>query len=343
MDQKLNWGILSTGRIARWFATALATSRRGRLVAVGSRTADAATKFAADYGGIRAHASYEALLADPAVQVVYIGTPHDAHADLCVQAARAGKHILCEKPLALSRNQAERAVRAARENGVFLMEAFMYRCHPQTAKLAELVRSGAIGELRLISAVFCFNRPVNPALRLYNRALGGGAVLDIGCYPASIARLVAGAAIGQPFAEPVEFHGTGRLHPAAQVDEQAAATLKFPGGAIAQLACGTTTAKEIAVRVYGTDGILHLPVPFHPGSAAEGPGRIILQRTGAPAEEIACGPIADLYTIEADTVGEAIARGNRECAAMSHADSLGNMAVLDAWRAAIGLRYDRED
>ena len=155
--------------------------------------------------------------------------------------------------------------------------------------------------------------------------------------------LVAGAAIGQPFAEPVEFHGTGRLHPAAQVDEQAAATLKFPGGAIAQLACGTTTAKEIAVRVYGTDGILHLPVPFHPGSAAEGPGRIILQRTGAPAEEIACGPIADLYTIEADTVGEAIARGNRECAAMSHADSLGNMAVLDAWRAAIGLRYDRED
>jgi predicted dehydrogenase len=343
MNRPLNWGILSTGRIAGWFATALASSRTGRLVAVGSRTGEAAAKFAANYGGIRAHASYEALLDDPEVDVVYIGTPHDSHADLCVRAARAGKHILCEKPLALSRAQAERAVAAAREHGVFLMEAFMYRCHPQTAKLAELVRGGAIGELRLISAVFCFNRPVNPALRLYNRALGGGAILDIGCYPVSIARWVAGAAVGRTFAEPVEFYGTGRIHPVAQVDEQAAATLKFPGGALAQLACGTTTAKEIAVRVYGTEGIIQLPVPFHPGNPAEGPGRILIHRPGAAVEEIACGPAADLYTIEADTVGDAIARGERESAAMSLADSLGNMAVLDQWRAAVGLRYENED
>lgn len=339
---KLRWGILSTGRIAKWFATALATSRTGRLVAVGSRTGDAAAKFAADHPGIRAHASYDALLADPEVQVIYIGTPHDSHADLCIRAARAGKHILCEKPLALSRAQAERAVTAAREHGVFLMEAFMYRCHPQTAKLAELVCTGAIGELRLISAVFCFNRPVDPALRLYNRALGGGAILDIGCYPVSIARLVAGAAQGRAFADPVEFHGTGRVHPVAKVDEQAAATLKFPGGALAQLSCGTTTAKEITVRVHGTDGILHLPAPFHPGTGPEGPGRIILQRTGAAAEEIAVNPGGDLYAIEADVVGDAIARGEKESTAMSLADSLGNMAVLDQWRAAVGVEYDGE-
>lgn len=336
MTDKLNWGILSTGRIARVFATALATSRTGRLVAVGSRTAGAAGKFAADFGGITAHASYEALLADPAVSAVYIGTPHDSHAELCVRAAQAGKHILCEKPLAL--NHAE----AAREHKVFLMEAFMYRCHPQTAKLAELVRGGAVGELRLISAVFCFNRPVDPKLRLYNRALGGGAILDIGCYPASIARLVAGAARGLPFAEPVEFHGTGRIHPVARVDEQAAATLKFPGGALAQLACGTTTAKELAVRVYGTDGIISVPAPFHPGNPAEGPARIFVQRTGATAEEIACGEAADLYAIEADTVGDAIARGELEAAAMSHADTLGNMALLDRWRAVVGMKYAGE-
>lgn len=183
---------------------------------------------------------------------------------------------------------------------------------------------------------------MNPALRLYNRSLGGGAILDIGCYPVSVARLVAGAAQGQPFAEPAEFHGTGRIHPVAQVDEQAAATLKFPGGALAQLACGTTTAKEIAVRVYGTEGIIQLPVPFHPGNEVEGPGRIIVQRTGAADEEIACGPVANLYAIEADTVGEAIARGERESAAMSLADSLGNMAVLDRWRAAVGVSYDHE-
>lgn len=342
MTARLNWGILSTGRIARVFATALATSRTGRLVAVGSRTADAAEKFAADFGGIRAHADYDSLLADPAVQAVYIATPHDSHADLCVAAARAGKHILCEKPLALSRRQAERAIAAAREHRVFLMEAFMYRCHAQTARLAELVRSGTIGELRLISAHFFFNRPVNPALRLYNRALGGGAILDIGCYPASIARWIAGAAEGRTVAEPVEFHATGRLHPVAQVDEQAAATMKFPGGAIAQLACGTTTNKEIAVRVYGTEGSLFLPAPFHPGSPIEGPGRIVLQRAGAPAEEIACGPVADLYAIEADAVGDAIAKGDREAAVMTHADSLGNLALLDRWRAAVGVSYDCE-
>lgn len=342
MTAKLNWGILSTGRIARMFATALATSRTGRLVAVGSRTAEAARKFAADFGGITAHSSYEALLADPAVQVVYIGTPHDSHAELCLRAAQAGKHILCEKPLALNHADAARAVAAARQHKVFLMEAFMYRCHPQTAKLAELVRGGAVGELRLISAVFCFNRPVNPALRLYNRSLGGGAILDIGCYPVSIARLVAGAAGGKAFAEPVEFHGTGRIHPVAQVDEQAAATLKFPGGTLAQLTCGTTTAKELSVRIHGTEGIISLPVPFHPGNLAEGPARIIIQRPDQAPEEIQCGPAADLYTIEADTVGDAIAHGELEAAAMSHADSLGNMAVLDRWRAAVGMRYDGE-
>jgi predicted dehydrogenase len=341
-NNKLNWGVLSTGRIARVFAAALATSRTGRLVAVGSRTAEAAGKFAADFGGITAHASYEALLADPAVQAVYIATPHDSHADLCVKAAQAGKHILCEKPLALSRRQAERAVAAARKHGVFLMEAFMYRCHPQTAKLAELVRGGAIGELRLISAVFCFNRPVDPNMRLYNRDLGGGAILDIGCYPASIARLVAGAAEGRAFAEPVEFHATGRIHPLAQVDEQAAATLRFAGGTIAQLTCGTTTAKEITVRIYGTEGIIQVPVPFHPGSPVEGPARLILQKTGAAPEEITCGPATDLYTIEADAVGDAVTRGARESPAMSLEDSLGNMALLDKWRAAVGVRYDGE-
>ncbi len=342
MTDKLTWGILSTGRIARMFATALAASRTGRLVAVGSRTAEAAGKFAADFGGITAHASYGALLADPAVSAVYIGTPHDSHAELCVRAAQAGKHILCEKPLALNHADAARAVAAARRHRVFLMEAFMYRCHPQTAKLAELVRSGAVGELRLITAVFCFNRPVDPKLRLYNRALGGGAILDIGCYPASIARLIAGAGEGKPFAEPVEFHGTGRIHPVAQVDEQAAATLKFPGGALAQLTCGTTTAKELSVRIHGTEGIISLPAPFHPGTDMEGPGRIIVQRTGAAAEEIICNADAGLYTLEADTVGDAVARGELEAAAMSHADSLGNMALLDRWRAAVGMKYDGE-
>jgi predicted dehydrogenase len=343
MTDKLNWGIISTGRIAKVFAAALAASRTGRLVAVGSRSRAAADKFAAEWGGIRAHATYEALLADPEVAAVYIGTPHDSHVALIIAAAEAGKHVLCEKPLALNHADAARAVAAARRHRVFLMEAFMYRCHPQTAKLAELVRTGVIGELRMISAVFSFNRPVDPALRLFNRALGGGGILDIGCYPMSIARLVAGAATGRPFAEPEQLAGAGRIHPVAQVDEYAAATLRFPGGIVAQLACGITAMREISVRVYGTDGMIQLPVPFHPGAAREGPGRILVHRPDAPApEEIVCPAPAELFTLEADTVGDAIARGERESAAMSHADTLGNLAALDAWRAAIGLRYDGE-
>lgn len=343
MSDQLRWGIISTGRIAKQFATALATSRTGRLVAVGSRTREAGEAFAREFGGIRAHASYTALLADPEVQAVYIGTPHDTHAELSVLAARAGKHVLCEKPLALNRADAARAIAAAREAGVFLMEAFMYRCHPQTAKLAELVRSGAIGEVKFLSSVFCFNRAVDLRSRLFNRSLGGGAILDIGCYPVSIARLVAGAIEGQPFAEPVEFWATGRIHPEARVDELAAATARFPSGMLAQLACGITTDREISVRVRGTLGTLELPEPFHPGGDAQRRARILLHRQDAKAEEISCPGPAALYTIEADTVGDAIARGAQQADAMSWDDSLGNLAVLDRWRAAIGLRYPGEE
>lgn len=342
MSDKLRWGIISTGRIAKMFAAALVTSRTGRLVAVGSRTREAGEAFAREFGGLRAHASYAALLADPEVQAVYIGTPHDTHAELSILAARAGKHVLCEKPLALNRADAARAIAAAREAGVFLMEAFMYRCHPQTAKFAELIRDGAIGEPKLLSAVFCFNRAVDLKSRLFDRALGGGAILDIGCYPVSVARLVAGALAGQPFAEPVEFLAQGRLHPVAQVDELAAATVRFPGGLIAQLACGITTDREISVRVRGTLGTLELPEPFHPDADVHRRARILLQRQDAKPEEISCSGSIGVYTLEADVVGDAIARGAQQADEMRWDDSLGNLAVLDRWRAALGLRYPGE-
>ena len=140
MGAHLRWGILGTGAIANTFATALPQSRTGRLVAVGSRTADSARKFAARHGDGRAHGSYDALLADPEVDAVYIATPHPQHAEWCIRAARAGKHILCEKPITLNHAEAMVVAEAAREAGVFLMEAFMYRCHPQTQRIVELIR-----------------------------------------------------------------------------------------------------------------------------------------------------------------------------------------------------------
>ncbi|MEK7766115.1 MAG: Gfo/Idh/MocA family oxidoreductase, partial [bacterium] len=156
MTGKLKWGILSTGRIAKTFANGLKTSKTGILMAVGSRTQAAAEAFGKEFGITRCHSSYEALLADSEVQAVYIATPHPGHAEWAIKAAEAGKHILCEKPLGLNYPEAMAIVDAAAEHDVFLMEAFMYRCHPQIAKLVELIKANAIGEVRVVQATFSF-------------------------------------------------------------------------------------------------------------------------------------------------------------------------------------------
>lgn len=343
MTKQLNWGILATGRIARTFATHLAHSSTGRLVAVASRTAAAAEKFAADFGGIRAHGSYDALLADPEVEVVYIATPHPSHLEWTLKAAAAGKHILCEKPIALNGVHTARMIEAAKQHGVFLMEAFMYRCHPQTAALVELVRGGSLGELRLIQVNLNLLRPFDAEHRLFNRTLGGGGILDLGCYPASFSRLLAGAAIGQAVAEPVEFKAVGRVHPQTQTDEYATAVAKFPGGVMAELSCGMTVRRDISARLFFTGGRVEIPAPFFPG-LEEHPAAFTVYREGAAAPEVVSRPGGPgLYAVEADTVAGAIARGERESSAMSHADTLGNMVVLDRWRAQLGVVYDGED
>ena len=342
MSAKLNWGILATGGIARKFATELPGSRTGRLVAVGSRTPAAAAKFAADFPGTRAHGSYEALLADPEVAAVYIANPHPGHLEWTLKAAAAGKHILCEKPLALNRADTQRMIDAARAHRVFLMEAFMYRCHPQTTRLAELVAGGAIGELRAIHANFTVPFKFDPAHRIFNKALGGGAILDLGCYPVSFSRRMAGAANGKTFAEPLSFHGSGRLNAATGADEFAAATVAYPGGITAQLSCSSCTPVEIRCRLLGSAGWIDVPSPFHPGEPNK-PAVIALHRPGGAApEKIEFANPQPLYAREADTVADAIARGELEAPAMTHADTLGNMAVLDAWRAAVGMRYAGE-
>ena len=236
----LSWGILSTGRIAGIFAKQLSRSKTGKLVAVGSRSLATADKFAAEHHVPHHYGSYEAVLTDPDVHAVYIATPHTLHADWCIKAARAGKHILCEKPLTLNHAEALPVIEAARKHGVFLMEAFMYRCHPQTAKLVDLLRKRIIGDVRVIHASFGFHRDFNPEARLFKNALGGGGILDIGCYPVSISRLVAGVAMGKPFAEPVEVKGCGHFTPTG-VDSWVVGSLKFPGDILAALAASAAT------------------------------------------------------------------------------------------------------
>lgn len=348
MVDTLRWGILGAGRIARTFAQGLAESRTGTLRAVGSRSAEKANAFGNEFklGAASRHGSYEALLADPDVDAVYIATPHPLHAEWTVKAAEAGKHILCEKPLTMNAAEATAVMEAARRHDVFLMEAFMYRCHPQTARIVELVKDGAIGDVRLIQATFSFHAGFDPDGRLFNNALGGGGILDVGCYPVSLARLVAGAAAGKDFLDPVNVVGCGHLGPTG-VDEWAAATLEFPGGIIAQVATGVALQQENVARVFGSDGWFLVHSPWG-GERGGGTTKITLHRKGngngnaKQPEEILTETDRQLFSFEADIVAEYIEARQAPSPAMTWADTLGNMKTLDRWRDAIGLVYDSE-
>ncbi len=343
-ENRIGWGILATGAIARAFAGGLRQSRTGELVAVGSRTQAAADEFATAFDVPTAHGTYEALLADPAVQAVYVCTPHTLHAEWAVKAARAGKHVLVEKPIGVNQYDALAIQDAAAAAGVFLMEAYMYRCHPQTAQLVELLRSKAIGEVRVIQATFSFQAGFNPEGRLWSNALAGGGILDVGGYTTSIARLIAGAATGRPFADPTAVSGAGSLHPQTGVDQWAVATLAFPEDIVATCATGVGVGQENVVRIFGSAGSMILPDPYLTNRQGAMPGRIVVHRRGRPTQEIDIPSDITSFAHEADVCGRAILAGKQqaEAPAMTWRDTLGNLRTQDQWRAAIGLAYDRE-
>lgn len=342
LSSPLRWGILSTGRIAGVFAKAVAAVPEfGRVVAVASRDQGKASSFAKERGIAKAHGSYASLLADPEVQAVYIGTPHTEHAALSLAALEAGKHVLCEKPAAMNRFQFEKVLAKAREKGLLFMEAFMYRCHPQTKRVCELLRGGLIGQLGLAQGAFGFARPADPAHRLWSKELGGGGILDVGCYPVSWSRLLGGIAQGKSFANPVEVSGYARLHPEIGVDTVAAATLRFEGGFIAQVSCSIELAQENSLRIYGSTGWLELSSPFVLEYSGMTP-RITLQRPGQAPEDLSVPCERDLYTHEVEVFAKALAAGKTETEEMSLMDTLGNLASLDAWRKSAGLIYAQD-
>ncbi len=338
---KIRWGLLAAGNIAKAFAKGVQHSKTGELIAVGARTLASANTFADEFGIPHRHGSYEALLADPDVDAVYISTLHPWHAEWAMKAAQARKHILCEKPLALNYPQAMAVIEAARENDVFLMEAFMYRCHPQTAALVDLIRQRAIGDVNLIHATFGFHAGFKAEHRLFANALAGGGILDVGCYPVSIARLIAGAALGRDFADPVKVSGAGKLHPTTGVDEYAVGTLTFEGGTLAQVSTSVMLNQRNVVQIFGSEGNILVTSPWIP-SRSSGTTDIIVQRNGEPRRIVEIKSDEWLYGIEADTVAANIERRQAPSPAMSWDDTLGNMRTLDQWRASIGLTYEQE-
>ncbi|MBT4502843.1 MAG: Gfo/Idh/MocA family oxidoreductase [Gemmatimonadetes bacterium] len=341
----LNWGIIGTGAIAQTFAHGLTQSETGQAIAVGSRNQQTADAFGEKYGIPNRHGSYQALLDDDEIQAVYISTPHPFHAEWAIKAAEAGKHILCEKPLGINHAQGMAMIEAARENGVFFMEAFMYRCHPQTAELVRLIKEGAIGEVRMIRSCFGFGggHAINLESRTLNSSLGGGGILDVGCYPVSMSRLIAGVAEGKPFADPVEVVGVGHLGEESKIDEWTAAVLRFDSGIIAQVATAVRVSPDNSLEIYGSDGRITVANPWVANRQTADQGRVVVTAKGEE-QIIDVETKCTSFAYEADRVAAAVAAGEVEGAwpAMAWDDTMGNLTTLDSWRRAIGLTYDLE-
>ena len=256
-EQKIRWGILSTANIGRVAVIpAIQSSKNGVVTAVASREAQKGAEFATKMGIQKSYGSYEALLDDPDIDALYIPLPNSLHYEWTIKAARAGKHILCEKPLALSAMQCQEMDAAAKQYGVELMEAFMYRFHPRSEKVIELVRAGALGPLQMIQSSFTFklSRPDNIRLQA---DLGGGALMDVGSYCVNISRTLAG---NEPVAVQAAAHWA-----ASGVDAQMAGTLCFASGLMAQFDCALTMARRESFTAAGTDGYFYAPAAFLPG------------------------------------------------------------------------------
>lgn len=255
---KIRWGVLSTANIGRVAVNpALQASSNGELLAVASRDPGRARESASKWGIPRHHPGYDALLDDPDIDAVYIPLPNSLHREWTIRAAEKGKHVLCEKPLALTAAECREMHAAAEANGVKLMEAFMYRFHPRTGKVLELVQEGAVGALRMIRSAFTFRltRPDNIRLQ---PDLGGGALMDVGCYCVNLSRMVAGS-------EPEAVQAWASWGPSG-VDVQMAGSLRFEGGVLAQFDCALTMERRESYEVAGTDACLTVPAAFLPGT-----------------------------------------------------------------------------
>ncbi len=342
-DKKIRWGIIGPGSIAKAFRGGLNDSQHGVLAAIATRNPDR-PGLQETFPEARVVHGYEALLADKEIDAVYISVPHTGHAEWAIKAAEAGKHVLVEKPLALSAHEADAVFHAHRKAGTFAGEAFMYRVHPQAAKLIELIQSGAIGDVRMIQSSFGFSMgKFQPEHRLFASALAGGGIMDVGCYPVSMARLIAGAAMGKPFADPAKVSGAATLN-AEGTDDWATAMMSFENGIVAQVSCAVMANLDNVLRIHGSEGRIEVPdFWFANGDRDQGLGRIDIIK-GGQTETISVGAEPHLYSYEAEAASLAILAGKTEFDApgMSWNDTLGNLRVLDKWRADAGIEFSVE-
>lgn len=281
------------------------------------------------------------MLDHPEVDAVYIALPNHLHAEWSIRAARAGKHILCEKPMTMNRADAMAVLEAVRRTGVFFMEAYMYRCHPIMEEACELLRKGVLGEVRMMRSSFSYQMPTDSGNVRFQNAMGGGSIMDVGGYSLSMLRLLAGAALGcDGCAEPLQLRAVGALGKKTRVDEWSSAVVQFESGILGQMFCGSAINTENVVTVWGTQGSLTLPNPWFPGR--QGPGIIHLHLAGQKAKTIQSKERRPLYAIEADRVAESLPSQQATHPCMDWADSMKQIEWIDRWREQVGLVFDTE-
>lgn len=324
MTDPIRWGILGTGSIAKQFARGLTSVDDARLVAVGSRAAETADAFGDEFDVAHRHATYEALVADDEVDAIYVSTPHPFHKDNSILCLTHGKAVLCEKPFTVNATEAAALIDVARQEKVFLMEAMWTRYLPAVVRLRELLAEGAIGQVRVVQADFGFRTGVNPAGRLFNLALGGGALLDVGIYSLSFAAMILGA-------DPTQVVSTADIGETG-VDEQSAFLLRYEGGELAVLSCAVRTSTAVEVKIFGTDGSISVGSPFFKTESLT-----IKRGSDETREEYPL--VGNGYNYEAMEVGNCLREGRKESAIMPLDETLALMQTLDKIRAPWGLTY----
>lgn len=326
MADVTRWGILATGKIAHTFAEDLAVTPGNELAAVGSRRLESAQAFGERHGAGAAYGSYEELVADPDVDVIYVATPHALHLDNARLAFEAGKHVLCEKPLALNVAEAEEMVRLARQHDRFLMEAMWMACNPVILRLAEDVRAGRFGVPRQVHAELGFRVDAGPDDRMFNPDLGGGALLDMGIYPLTFAHLMLGPA--EELAAAATLSGAG-------VDLDVAITGKYAGGALATMVASMTSWSSREASIATDLGRVDVPQQFHH------PTHAFFTPVGGEPERIeGDGPVVGLgYGNEILEVARCLDAGLRESPLVPLDHTLLLMRQMDDLRRQIGVRY----
>jgi predicted dehydrogenase len=344
--EKIKWGIIGPGSIANNFADGLTSSYSGQLVGIASKNDERRKSFGDKY---QIHEdfrfdSYDDIINSEHIDAIYISTPHTLHAEWTIKAAGKGKHVLCEKPGAVNYTEGQKVIDAVNEAGVFYMEGFMYRCHPQIPKLIELIKNKTIGEIVSIESSFGFDMGKTiPEHRLFSKDLAGGGILDVGLYPISFSRLIAGAASNEKFLEP-EFVNVESKIGETEVDEIAHANIKFKNGIEAKVSTAIRESMKNNAIIKGTDGTIELPDPWMPGRDG-GPyhAKIIIRKNHKEEIIDLKGP-EHLFFFEAELASQSIAKEKTQSPypAMTWDDTLGNLKALDQWRANINFKLPQD-